>query len=556
MSIFSKIPITRPKRSTFVQQHEWLGTYSEGILYPLGCTEIMSGDTASDECHFYLRMAPMQAPIMQNINCYVRHFFIPFRLLVRDFEKFITGGKKGDFTGVLPWISYNSIGVDNTYHGSLIDHLGYPTINGFKEYDSLSKLNMLDKIELRNLQYVLAYHRIWYDYFRDETITQVSDELIDLIDDGLPLGQVQSLPNGFFDLHKVCWSKDYFTSALPDPQRGVDVTIPINGNFRVEGDPDLAKINGPVTGIFQDSGSSAEFGPMYNTLGSIGYVDNGGESTGTQRGLLSFDNTNLKVTQDGTSSVTVNDLRTAFGLQRIFEKLARSGSRYVEWLRSFFGEAPTDATLQRAQYLGGGRTPITISEVLQNSQTTTGDDASPLGQPAGRGTALGSTNGFKRHFKEPGVLMSVMYIRPQQMYTNLYPRHLLRRTRFDFAFPDLAHLGEQPIQQCELQGLRPTTDIDDSDAPFGYQSRYSEYKYTPSTVHGDFKGNMAFWHMARNFGWGSPALLNQSFLEVNASDFDRVWNVDDSVANGHYWMQFYHNMKFTRNLPYFGEPKL
>jgi len=286
-------------------------------------------------------------------------------------------------------------------------------------------------------------------------------------------------------LQKRNWEKDYFTTCLPWAQKGGEVAIP-------------------------------------------------GE----------FDGGNLDFTHG-----TINELRNATRLQRWLEKNARGGSRYIEQILSHFGVRSSDARLQRPEYLGGGKSPIVISEVQQTSQTTQGEDGSPQGNLAGHGIAVGNSHSFTKTFEEHGFVFGLVSVMPRTSYMDTCRRHVWKKDRFDFYWPEFANLGEQPVYKKELyDGL--TGGPIPSDV-FGYQPRYQEYKFIPSTVHGDFKTSLAFWHMARKFE-GTPN-LNSSFVTANPTK--RVFAVEDPLVHELY-VQVYNNLKATRPMPVYSNPSL
>jgi len=246
----------------------------------------------------------------------------------------------------------------------------------------------------------------------------------------------------------------------------------------------------------------------------------------------------------------INDVRTAFQLQKWMERSARAGSRYVEQILAFFGVRSSDARLQRPEYLGGGRSPVVISEVLQTSHTI--DDVSPQGNMAGHGISAAPQNGCKYKVEEHGYIIGIMSVMPRTAYQDGTPRHFFRNNRYDFYWPTFAHLGEQPVFNKEIyQNYLYDGDDPDNLDTFGYQSRYCEYKYIPSSVHGDFRENLDIWHMGRKFN--SRPYLNKNF--VTADPTKRVFAVTD-LTQDELWVQCYNQVKAVRPMPRFGEPGL
>ena len=244
------------------------------------------------------------------------------------------------------------------------------------------------------------------------------------------------------------------------------------------------------------------------------------------------------------TAATINELRRAFQLQKWLERNARSGSRYTEVLRAHFGVKSSDARLQRPEYLGGGRQKVSISEVLQTSETS---ENSPQGEMAGHGISIGNTNRFKAFFEEHGYVMGIMSVLPRTAYQQGIPKHLQKFDRFDYYWREFAHIGEQEIKYSEIM-VRNTSQ--GNNATFGYAPRYAEYKYIPSTVHGDMKDTLRAWHLGRYFE--TVPALNASFVKADPST--RIFNVQGNYH--HLWAHIYNNVKAIRPMPVFGEPGL
>ncbi len=247
------------------------------------------------------------------------------------------------------------------------------------------------------------------------------------------------------------------------------------------------------------------------------------------------------------TSSSINDLRQAFRLQEWLEKNARGGSRYIEVIKSHFGVTSSDARLQRPEYLGGGKSPVSISEVLQTSETgVASTDPTPQGNMAGHGVNVGGGNNFSYYAQEHGYIIGLMSIQPKTAYFQGIPKHFKKFDKFDFYFPSFAHLGEQPIYNYELYATGTSQDDD----TFGYTPRYAEYKHMHSSVHGEFKDTLLFWHMARKFDT-LPA-LNEDF--INCEPTKRIFAVELQSAETIY-AHVFHDLKATRLMPYFGTPK-
>lgn len=561
MSIFNTVPRVKAPRSNFDLGHMRLMTTDFGQL-GLSCfTRVFPGDIVKGSSELYVRLAPMWAPVMARCNAYIHWFYCPERILYKDCEDFHTGGKYGTAKPVKPIlkIKVSSLASNGIFkEGTLWDYLGLPTYS--KDLPAGYDRNSTVSVELMPF---LAYYKIWQYYYADQNLTDfVFDDNYEfdsgIIDfDTLSANDKNKILE-LFKLRKRCWEKDYFTSALPFPQRGEDVRLPIaiGGVVPVEKSGALGKPGNPWTvdtngqlgqgnlGLIEQSNKVVLRGDPPSNTAVFATLDPNGD--------LSVDGSKFTV---GSPSIT--ELRKAEALQKYMERKAQIGWRYFEWLKGVFGVSNPDGRMQMPEYLGGGRTPITVGEVLQTSQTTTGDNGSPLGDMAGRGVAVGRDNGFRRKITEPGFLFGVISVIPRSSYSQGFPRTFNLLDPLDYPNHYLANIGEQEVKTGELyfdfthaQVNNDGTNGGVNDQLFGYQSRYSEFKYIPSSFHGDFRTSMTDWHMGRIFS-KSPA-LNEDFVEVHSDETSRVFNVRS--ANGtpihHLWCQIYNNLKVSRLLTY------
>ena len=256
----------------------------------------------------------------------------------------------------------------------------------------------------------------------------------------------------------------------------------------------------------------------------------------------------IQIDNINSVSITVEELRTATRLQRFLERNARAGTRYVEHLLSHWGVKSSDARLQRAEYIGGGKSPVVVSEVLN----TTGTAELPQGNMAGHGINVGRTNHATKFCEEHGFIIGIMSVMPEPNYQNGIPKLWTRKLNLDFYYPEFAQLGEQPVLNQELywDGEAPLT----NGQTFGYQSRYAEYKFQPSTVHGHFRDNLDFWHAGRKFA--TRPSLTQEFIECDTTDInERIFAVNNPLIENLY-IQVYHNIKALRPMPFFNTPSL
>lgn len=479
----------KPRSSAFDLSHEKKLSLKMGQLTPCLIQEVVPGDNFKGRTETMIRMAPMVAPVMHRVNTYIHYFFVPNRIIWNQWEDFITGGREGTTSPVMPKVSLNATYAAN---GTLADYLGVPfttlgaTVNALPFW---------------------AYQQIYNDYYRDPNLST-------------PVDLTTSLSNAA-ELRMRAWEKDYFTSSLPWPQRGPDVNLPI-------------EVDNKKPSLIRDSTNDA----VQSNITGLGTTALGSLIRSNQSG-----NTLYVDGAEETLDVTINELRTSSALQRWLEKQARGGYRYIETILSQFGVKSSDKRLQRAEYIGGGQSPMVISEVLNTSATAT----DPQGNMAGHGVGTGASNTFKYKAEEHGYIIGIMSVLPRTAYQQGIPRHFNRADKTDFYWPEFANLGEQEVKNKEIY-FNPQDGLDDD--TFGYQQRYAEYKYSQDTVHGDFRNSLDFWHMGRIFL--SRPSLNESF--VTSDPTDRIFAVQDETDQ--LWAQIYNEVKAQRPMPYFSDPSL
>ncbi len=471
-----------------------------GLLMPTLVQEIVPGDRFRVSSEVMIRLAPMIAPVMHRVNVYTHYFFVPNRIVWDEWESFITGGEDGDEAPVHPHYRSQDIytqGLNSI--GDLPDYMGVPYIQDNVE---TAKFNALP---------FRAYQLIWNEWFRDQNLQDAVD---------IPKTSGQQTTFECLVKQYRCWEKDYFTSALPWPQRGDAITIPSQITYdnvsTIVGNDDTSY----GTLIAQSSGRLDATSPP----GSA---------------------TNSRVENLDDIGIDINDLRRSNALQRWLELAARGGSRYIEQVKAFFGVTSSDSRMQRPEYLGGGRQNVMMSEVLQTGETAT----TPQGNMAGHGVSVGSNNGFSRRFEEHGFLIGLISVIPKTAYAEGVDRMWTREDKFDYYFPQFAHLGEQEITDKEI--YFDGTESNDPDATWGYQSRYAEYKYKASRISGQFKTSLDYWHMARLFG--QEVGLTSSF--VRATPTQRIF-ANTEATDDKLWMQIYHQISALRPMPYHADPRL
>jgi len=512
MNIFDSIKITKPKRNVFDKSHEKKLSCNMSDLVPIYLEEILPGDQFRVTSEVFMRLAPMVAPIMHRVNVFVHYFFVPNRLVYDEWENFITGGEDGTESPSFPKLNITTTFRAYFNKGTLADYFGIPVTEG------ISTINQNKTVSALPFR---GYQMIFNEYYRDQNSV---DKIEFSTGETHPTADYVPLTT----IRQRAWEKDYFTSALPFAQKGDPVNLPIDAEFSPQYlDPALAEtLTGPS-------------GTENITRNSSEEIITGGEDTVIR---------NLEDPQvvDSTS-VTINDLRTALRLQRWLERNARAGTRYVEQILGHFGVRLGDYRAQRPVYLGGGKQNVVISEVLASTAAT----GQPLATMAGHGISVGNQNKFTQKFTEHGFVFGLMSVIPRSAYQQGLAKYWRKYDKFDYFWPEFAQLGEQPVLNEELYLDYESTGAEGSET-FGYQSRYAEYKFTNSSVHGDFRDDLLHWHMGRVFS--SLPVLNESFISANPSD--RVFAVDDDWATNKLYVQVFNKVRAIRPIPKFNTPHI
>ena len=495
---FQTVQSLHPGRSVFNLSYDKKFTCDMGQLIPVMCDEVVPGDYFKIGNQCVVRFQPLVAPIMHEVTMTVHYFFVPYRILWEEWEKFITGGVDGDDDTPLP--VWDVTPVTGNAVGSLWDFLGFPT--GI----------VPDGAEPLDFPRV-AYNRIWNEYYRDETL---QDEVAET-------NEAILLRN---------WKKDYFTSSLPWQQRGVAPALPISGVshavFASSGANTVIDLGTP--GFNLGANSTAGQNKMW--------INNAAALLNAVNGL----NKNV-VDLSVASTFDVSDLRTVVQIQRWMERNARSGVRYTEFLLSHFGVAARDERLQRPEYIGGSKSPVIVSEVLQTSST---DAVTPQGNLAGHGISVSDSFCGSYHVKEFGLIMGIMSVMPKPAYSQGINRQWLRRTKYDFYFPEFAHLSEQAIEQAEIYATGVAAD---NTKIFGYQGRYDELRTKDNMICSEMRDTFDYWHIGRKFS--SAPVLNESFIQcVPRKDIFAVPSVPGLIV----W--FGNIIKAVRPLPIQSNPGL
>lgn len=507
---FSRVPQADIQRSTFNRSHGLKTTFDAGYLVPIFVDEVLPGDTFSVNAMGFGRLATPIYPIMDNLYVETFFFFVPNRLIWDNWERF-NGAQDNPTDSTSYLVPQITLGAGVSIGDStLFDYMGLPiNVNG---------------LEFNNL-HGRAYNLIWNEWFRDENL---QDSVQVDKDDG---------PDSINDyvLLKRGKRHDYFTSALPWPQKGDAVNLPLGNKASVT--TDLSGPNDPVTVFAPNRGAGTDNYQLELVGGSV-----------TVRGVVDNDPDALLYADLSTATAaTINDLREAFQIQRLYERDARGGTRYIEILQSHFGVTSPDARLQRPEYLGGGKSPVGFEAVPQTSST---DATTPQGNLAAMAQVGVGGHGFTKSFTEHGVIIGMANVFADLTYQQGMNRMWKRRDRWDFYWPALAHLGEQAILNEEIytQGTSADTDV------FGYQERYAEYRYKPSQITGKMRsaatGSLDVWHLSQDFS--ALPVLNNTFIEENPP-IDRIVAVSNEPDLIFDW---FFNMKTTRPMPVYSVPGL
>ena len=515
MSIFTQVEHQHIKSNTFDLSHDRKQSMKFGELTPIHVQEILPGDSISMSTSQMLRMAPMVAPIMHAVNVYTHFFFVPNRILWDNWEDFITGGEDGTAEPSMPLVKVADGAPLDV--GSLADYMGIPTGNTSMLVNAIP---------------FAAYVKIYDEYYRDQNLIDPLYEPLTDSDNAYyaPIADGKCL--------KRAWQHDYFTSALPWTQKGPEATIPLGTSADIMYD----NTDNNFTTFFNATTNAPFPNTVWNNMVTDINSDMQWENGGVRYHAGIDNSEQLYADLSTASAASINDLRRAFKLQEFLEKNARGGSRYIETILVHFGIKSPDGRMQRPEFLGGGTSPMTISEVLQTSDAAAGD--TPQGNMAGHGISVGANNSFKFNATEHGFIIGIMSVMPKPAYQQGIPKHFLKRDKFDIYWPSFAHIGEQPIEQQEIYYEALT-----AQDTFGYTPRYAEYKFMNSSVHGEFRTTLDFWHWGRIFE--NPPALNQEFIECVPSD--RIFAVLESEQ---IYCHIFHRIKARRKMPYFGTPKL
>lgn len=547
--LFSQIPKAQISRSVFDRSHGWKSTFDSGYLVPFLVDEVLPGDSYKVKFNFLARLSTPIVPTMDNLFLDTFYFFVPYRLLWKHWEQF--NGQQ-DYPGastdyLVPQTSAPAEGGFPV--GSLEDYFGLPTgIKGIKANELAAR----------------AYALIWNEWFRDENLQNpINLSTYAEISTASGLDDVGLGDAGFTGSHKLLRRgkrHDYFTSALPWPQKGPGVEIGLAGSAPISGTSslDTFNISLPHDYRFQDSEHVGTLDSISGVFGSGLTASSRSDSVSSVPSASASRSGSVSVPFTGsadlslTTAATINSLRQAFQVQKLYERDARGGTRYTEILRSHFGVVSPDSRLQRPEYLGGSESPVIINPVVQNSATGATGAATPQGNLAAFGLASSTSakHGFTKSFVEHGIIIGLLNVRADLTYQQGIPRMFSRRTRFDFYWPVLAHLGEQAILNKEIYAQGNEKD----DEVFGYQERYAEYRYFPSMITGKLRStdpqSLDVWHLSQKFD--NLPTLSAQFIQDNPP-VNRILAVQNEPQ---FIIDSYIDMKCARPMPVYGVPGL
>lgn len=559
---FAALPQASIQRSVFNRSHDYKTTFDSGYLVPFFVDEVLPGDSFKLNCSIFCRLATPIVPFMDNLYLETFFFFVPNRLVWKHWENFM--GQKDNPNDSTDYLIPQTVAGPNGFpSGSVADYFGIPT--GVKNL-SVSSLPFR------------AYQLIYNEWFRDENLQDSyggwSPSSIHKDD---PIGDWNDTNSTGISLYRRNKYHDYFTSALPWPQKGdaVDVNFGVGGAVswasdtfnlsatKLSNTQAQTTISNPkklafiephwsFTNDYPGTGFTASAPTTGSKLvgyqGDVSYVQ-GAESISRPPTVTpsAIDLPYLQFVGETGAGLTINDLRQAFQVQKLLERDARGGTRYTEILRSHFGVVSPDARLQRPEYLGGSSTRILMNSVAQTAAT---NDVTPQANLSAFGLFGDSFHGFSKSFVEHGHIIGLVNVRADLSYQQGLNRMWSRKSRLDFYFPVLAHLGEQAILNKEIYAQGTSAD----DQVFGYQERFAEYRYSPSVITGKMRSTdpqtLDIWHLAQKFD-NLPTLSSQ-FIQ----DRPPVSRVVAVQSEPQFILDAWFDLKCVRPMPVYSVPGL
>ena len=575
-SHFSLLPRVDISRSRFDRSSSVKTTFNTGDIVPFFLEEVLPGDTFNVKTSKVVRMQTLLTPLMDNLYLDTYYFFVPNRLVWQHWKEFCGENTESAW---IPETEYAMPQITSPADtgwevGTIADYFGIPT--------GVANLSV-SALPFR------AYALIMNEWFRDENL---QDPLVVPVDDATVAGVnsatfVTDVAKGGKP-YKAAKYHDYFTSALPAPQKGPDVSIPVSLGSELPvygtGDPlyltdgnftypflsvgqSLGSVSMTGTAIANSGATGSKVGDIYSNGNAFYSEANSGGGSANWKGKVmgvptkekmdslavpGLVGSGLVAVYDGAVSVaTINQLRLAFQIQKFYERQARGGSRYTEVIRSFFGVTSPDARLQRPEYLGGNRVPININQVIQQSGTESA--TTPQGTVVGMSQTTDTNSDFTKSFTEHGFIIGVMVARYDHTYQQGLDRLWSRKDKFDFYWPVFANIGEQAIKNKELYAQGTAED----DEVFGYQEAWAEYRYKPNRVTGEMRSSYAqsldVWHLADDYS--KLPSLSAEWIQEDSSTVNRVLAASDNLA-AQFFADIYVKNLCTRPMPMFSIPGL